>query len=823
MNQKITVSRGIQYGIVIVAILLFALIWPLGIVKNTHTSKSDEVILQESDPISVENNGTQMFIPEGSYLKAVELYIANDMQGETITFRLYDGAYQQLWETFYTVDAWESFPGLIRIPIEMEMEEGWEYYYTVEGLTTDLVMYYEDTAESTSFANGTYLYGGMEMPGINLIARYHYSASFSGWQILLFGLLLAAVCFGLWKLVDKLFAAKWSHKNKKITVQRVFQWIFNPLIAMVTLIALLAVFPGRVFGTGVINFGFYYLGILLGAAVLFYVVNYKRTGDAPLISLEQIRKNWTDWAMAVCFGGTLWSCYEYMNGLYDIHHSYATCRLLVWFSLVLIFTFGFTRKELLTIYNLIYLVAASIGGYYYAKPYQGIEEQDELYKLQAYVMVIGGFALLQLIIALVKKAVKKQKSGAGIYFPYALAASVVLALLIIFRNGRTWTVLMAVMFGVFYLRMWMWEGRDRLMKIFSNGLILNFLYMIGYSLMHRPYLRFRHNRFGMGFHTVTMTGYYLALVLSAIVVCLFVQYKKTGRWKDVWKELSLLGIGNVYLFLTLSRTGYLAAFVMEIFILLLMTCMEKKKKGRFMAQTVGVFLGASILFFPVVFTAQRMLPALVNDPIYTEFEVWEYTTEKTTPPNSELYIDITAFIKLAKHKLFGIDMGNISLSSAWEKLGPVYRESMGGLLASTDPMAEEEKDFSNGRIEIFREYIGHWNATGHEDMGVPLENGEISTHAHNTFLQVIHDHGLITGILFLVFGIYTFFLGLYRFSKERTKEPYLALIITVVIAFGAAGMVEWIYHICNPFGFSLMVVITPLLFRRGRKHGKEKI
>ena len=242
-----------------------------------------------------------------------------------------------------------------------------------------------------------------------------------------------------------------------------------------------------------------------------------------------------------------------------------------------------------------------------------------------------------------------------------------------------------------------------------------------------------------------------------------------------------------------------------------------------MLQSLGLFAAVSLMFFPVVFTAQRMLPAMVNDPIYAEFEVWEYTTDKTTPPDSELYIDIVAFVKVAKHKLFGMEMENISLSSAWEKLNPVYLRSGGGFLASAEPMAEEEKDFSNGRIEIFREYIGHWNATGHEDMGVLLANGEISTHAHNTFLQVAHDHGVMTGILFLLFGIFTFFLGLYRLEKEKKREPYLALIVALVIAFGAAGMVEWIYHICNPFGFSLMVVIAPLLFGGGQKHGKETI
>lgn len=815
MNQKIKLSRGIQYCIIAAALFLFLLIWPLGIIENRSTSKSDEVILQESDPISVENNGTQMFIAEGGYLKAMELYIANDMRGETITLRIYDGAYQQLWETFHVVDAEAKFPGFIRIPVEMETEEDWEYYYTVEGLTTDLVMYYEDTAASSSYANGTYLYGGEEMPGINLIVRYRYSEPFLWWMVLSLGVLLTAMAFGLWKLTDRLFAAKLKKRNKEISFQRLLQWIGNPLIVLTAVMGLLTVFPGRMFGVGAINYGFYYLGILLAAAVLLYGINHKRLGMEPLLTREQIKERWPQWGMSVCFAGALWSCYEYMNGLYDIHHSYATCKLLVWVSLVLVFTFRFNRQELLTVYNLIYLAAASIGGYYYARPYQGIEEQDELYKLQAYVLVVGGFLLLQMSIALIKKIVKKQGGAARFYLPYTLAVILILAALIVFRNTRTWTILLAVLFGIFYLRIWMWEKRDRLLNIFANGLILNFIYTVGYCLMHRPYLRFRHNRYGMNYHTVTMTGYYLALVLCAIVVRLFVQYRKTKRWQDAWKELSLLGIGNVYLFLTLSRTGYLAALVMEVFMVVLMTFLQEKKRLKVMLQTLGLFLGVSLLFFPVVFTAQRILPAAFNDPIYSEIEVWEYTTKKTTPKDSELYLDLPAFIKIVKHKLLGLEMENISLSSAWERLWPVYLKDIGPPRASTDPMAGEEQDFSNGRIDIFRAYIEHWNGTGHEAMGVPLEGGEISTHAHNTFLQVAHDHGVIVGILFVLFGIYTFALAVYRYRTEKSGQPYLALIIAVTIAFGTAGMVEWIYHICNPFGFSIMVVIAPLLFKDG--------
>ena len=90
----------------------------------------------------------------------------------------------------------------------------------------------------------------------------------------------------------------------------------------------------------------------------------------------------------------------------------------------------------------------------------------------------------------------------------------------------------------------------------------------------------------------------------------------------------MLGIGNVYLFLTLSRTGYLAAFIMEIFMACFFAVLYEKKKILAIFKNLSITVGVSILFFPVVFTAQRIVPALNDDPIYSEIEVWEYVVEK---------------------------------------------------------------------------------------------------------------------------------------------------------------------------------------------------
>ena len=604
------------------------------------------------------------------------------------------------------------------------------------------------------------------------------------------------------------------------------QILANPVVIAVTLVLLFLVFPKKIFGFGAINYVFYYIGIAIAAAVLLLGINYKRKGMEPLITMETVKKEWPLWIMAVSFAGVLWSCYEYLNGLYDIHHMYASCKMLTWFCVMLLCTFE--KEYVCKLYNIVYVVAAYLWRQEYIKPYLGVHEKEELYKLQSLVIIFGVFVGIQIVLSIIRLIRKKERVTAKLCYPYAVLVAVWMILMVVYRNGRDWILQMAVMFVVFYYCMWRWDRRNELLRVFCNGIILNFIYMVGFCLLHRPYLRFRHNRFGMGFHTVTMTGYYLAMVLAAIVIRLFIRYGKTKRWIDCWKELSLLGIANAYLFITLSRTGYISAFFMQIFVMIWMALVWNKKKVIGILTSAGLMLGASVLAFPMVFTAQRIVPAIANDPVYSEIEVWEYVIEKGDRKDSELYIDITAFLKVMGSKLFGLDTGNISLSklengvleelAAWEETtAPVYVKNDSYMVASEAESYEEQEDISNGRFEIFTSYIGHWNMTGHEDMGVPLPDGSIAVHAHNTYLQMIHDNGLITGAVFVMLGVVSFFTAMIRYSKENKKDSYLALTVAIIIGFAAAGLVEWIFQINNFYGIAILVVITPLLFQNKKE------
>lgn len=839
MNQSVKLSKAISYVVMICAALLFLAIWPGEFIQQKYVSKSNEIHAMESDPVNVEHNVTQMFVGEGDELSAVDLYVCNDMRGETITFRLYDASYTEIFNTFYVVKDTQKSPGFVHIPVGFNLDKDQEYYFTIEGLTADMTVAYEARETSTSIVNGFMSYGGVEIQRYNVIIRYEYTNPFMWWQILIAGVVIAAVAAGLCFLTRFLFTKKLE--DKEVKVHNVFRVVLSPIVIIVGLAFCLMIFPGRRFGTGVLNYAFYGGGVILLTVVALYIINYKRVGMKPLLEWQTVKEQLPEILQAVCFAKVIWSCYEYMNGLYDIHHAFATRKMIIWFLLAIVCTYS--KKELLRIWNLLFLVAMGIFGYFYAKPYFGVEEEGELYKLQAYIIVIGSFVILQLVINLVRILLKKDKLKRRLSLPYFLCMTLLLALMVAFRNMRDWPVLTMFLFYMFYLRMWFWEKSDRILVIFGNGLILNFIYMVWYSLLHRPYHRYYFYRYGLGFHTVTMTSVYLTLIICAIFARLYRKMRSEYRLVDMWPEWCLLATANIYLFLTLSRTGYIAAFITEVFVIVLIACVGKRQKLKACGCYLAIVLLSSVLFFPIVFTVTRTIPALVNDPILSEVEMTTHAIHKGTPSDSILYTDLARVMKLAGYKVLGMYQDEFSYRDATKEslqedyFYPALAEKLRAIIAPSDIhvvnnnilLASEEEgigdentldDMTNGRIEIFETYIDNWNLTGHEEMGITDANGALIVHAHNIFLQVIHDHGLITGVVFVLFGVFSFVMAMIGFIKKKNAD--LVLTIAVLLSFAVAGMAEWLFHLCNPFGISVFFVVTPLLFRNKEMKVDEK-
>lgn len=829
MNQSIRLSKAIKILIMICAALLFVSIWPADIIQEKYVSKSNEIFAMESDPVNVEHNVTQMFVGEGGELSAVDLYVCNDMQGETITFRLYDAGYHEVFNNFYVVKENQELPGFVHIPVGYDLVKDQEYYFTLEGLSADMTVAYELRETSTSIVNGFMSYGGVEIQRYNVIIRYEYSNPFVWWKVVLLGVAIAAAASALVWCVSRLFEKKFTDRDVK--VHTVFKVVLNPIVIIAGGILCLMIFPGRVFGTGAINYAVYGGSVVLLTLILLYLINYKRVGNEPLIDWSVVKSNIPGYLQSFCVAMTLWYCCEYLNGLYNIHHYLAARKMMTWFLLIIVCTYS--AKELFTIWNGIYLVIASVAGYFYAKPYFGIEEQEELYQLSACFFVVAGLVLILLIGSIVRLILKKDKIEKRLSVPYVLFYVFLLGMMIAFRNTRDWVIAMVVMFAVFYLRQWVYDKSDRILTVYGNGVILNFVFMVCYSLVHRPFNKFRLHRYAMGFHTVTHTGVYLSLVISVALVLFLQKYRKSKRLIDTWPQLLVLVVANAYLILTMCRTGYFAVIVTTVFIVIAFCCKLGKSVWKHMAKCFGSILVMTVLFCPIVFTMTRISPALWNDPEYHEVEVFGDQVFKGTPKDSWYYIDVPYYWERILDKVFNIqkeealvpsldtqnqlaDLSNEIMVQAHKVLVPddvfVINDSM--LVANNSEEIKDQEllnEMSSGRITIFKNYIAQWNLTGHEKMGAIKPNGDEYVHAHNVFLQVIHDHGLITGIIFILFGITTFVVTLIHFYSR--KEWNVILIASVILMFATSGMTEWNFHLCNPFGISLFMVITPLLFK----------
>ncbi len=129
----------------------------------------------------------------------------------------------------------------------------------------------------------------------------------------------------------------------------------------------------------------------------------------------------------------------------------------------------------------------------------------------------------------------------------------------------------------------------------------------------------------------------------------------------------------------------------------------------------------------------------------------------------------------------------------------------------TDLFSEEGiETVSNGRLSIFKAYLREMNLFGHEEMGAVLDSGEVAIHAHNTYLQVMYDNGIIAGI---VFGIFVFVsavsAGIY-YRKNREKVPGALLAYAMVLCFAVAAVTEWVFQFSNPMTIALLLAVIPV-------------
>ncbi len=385
-------------------------------------------------------------------------------------------------------------------------------------------------------------------------------------------------------------------------------------------------------------------------------------------------------------------------------------------------------------------------------------------------------------------------------------------LLVLFRNTRGWTFTVAVPFTLFYLLGLNREKWRELLQEFRWGVLWSFGAILAFSLLFRPYQKLFNPRYPLAFYSVATCSLYLVVVFLAAFCQVLSCFWEKRQKHQFFVPLLVMGTVFCYTGMTISRTAFLAigSAAALAFFCLGTTLFRKQLLRLGMAYVTPVL--AALFLFPLVFTLTRGVPALVGHPYVMGGEFWEgETITSEDPMDSEKYMDWQRFRSLTLDKLFGAENKNVQA-----KVDRIQASIMPALLVAHGVTPEtwyneSENSVSNGRVDIFKAYLARLNLTGHDAMGVDTE--EMSyPHAHNTFLQTAYDHGIFVGICFLLLGVVSGVRALVLCLRQQDKIDDVFPLM-VLVAFGMAGMTEWVFHPSILLGFTLLLVQGILVFR----------
>lgn len=957
MYKIVKKSRAIQTVVILLTLLGMMSVYPLRLWNESIPSVSNQLLAGSSDSVGSDYL-LQRFIAQYDHLGTINLYLADfengwnrDQRVDTFIFRMLDSDMQIMFEEDVDV-RFTDIPGFCSVYINEDLEVGKDYYFFLQGRDGSRVWFgLEETAAAGTQYVSRLIYNYDELQGYNVIAEYNYTVPLRKNKIFLYDALLfilAALLVGAVELFYRI-----SKKDKLITVGRAFQFTANTLVAAGTLVSIWNISIRRYFSGQLTDNIFYTAGTLLGSLLLFYAINHKRNRAEYRPAAGLVKEKWVDLLQAVCIAAAVWACCNYMNGLYEIHHRAAERQLIVFLALAAI-VMG-TRKEIFNKATLAYTVIAAGITLWYRSIYVDYLAMDEwdlkILRWGILAVILAGF----LIVSIVTQLARRKRTG-RISVWYGILLAVFFVLIIVFRNTRWWTVAMAAAFTIFYLRFGLWDKKAHFLQNICNGLLIHFVCCMVFSFVRRPFLSWVYPRFPFVFHTVTVTAVYMTFVMCAAFMKLLDRYKAVctqkplNRLKAVWKELVLFGASSTYMLFTASRTGFLAvAAMIAAAVILFLTGLEKGKR-----KSIGVLAGAAVVSvvwcFPVIFTAQRILPAVCNNVFRYEVEEFPDAITRGNEWDSMYYITVRRFTEVFNNKIFGLPesgSGAYERSEEYQKyrskrfnnkgevvwVGSVedlYSEdsqgagenaaadensgaggnaaadqnsgaggnaaadenaqaagnaqtngdnglaadgqTAGGVAVTQDTKlniigtkSEEERaaeaaeaadreqealsgsfeededeeedtqetvvedtsvyekteEYANGRMDIFKAYLGQLNLTGHDEMGALLPDGTTAVHAHNIYLQVAYDHGLVVGVLFILVGAASFIQGCIYYKRRKNEVPCAALPAVAVVAFAMAGLVEWIFHLCHPAGLVLLLVLAPLLFDMNGKKDKS--
>ena len=445
-----------------------------------------------------------------------------------------------------------------------------------------------------------------------------------------------------------------------------------------------------------------------------------------------------------------------------------------------------------------------------------IKGQPLVYFMNERVVLMLAAFLFGIILIHIFMYLVVEKRSPGLNKPFALAWLAMMALMAVSRSEYLWPIAYLVMFGCFYLTDYTAYEREELFQGMLDGIILGFFLMQGWCFVFRPYDAVRYR--GV-YNNCNMNALFYLVVLAAVLTKLIYVYgKECGKWIRLYYWL---GTGAVlgFLFMTISRTGWLTAVALVLAALFfLWKTMHGNNvhgnkvpgKNKFVSGILGSFLKNGfivilcfLITIPLVFCAVRYLPPVFHHPVWFYGEWHENKVHSWDKWDSDKFVNPDRLIRTANErvaKILGIinsdNKGTVGIETEIDErllsVTPLQQQLYDEMWEAG--FAMDPADRQNAlllRKTIYRYYISMLNLTGHpeSEQGFQILPDHRIGHAHNIYIQYGVDFGIVVMLLFIALTVWTVVCMIRKFV--RTKSVVYAGCLLIVMVPAVFGMLEY--------------------------------
>lgn len=389
------------------------------------------------------------------------------------------------------------------------------------------------------------------------------------------------------------------------------------------------------------------------------------------------------------------------------------------------------------------------------------------------------------------------------YLPLFIIWSAMLILMIFSKSDSLWPECYFVLFLCYYLTPQTPAQRKNVAMGLVNGMILGYVLIQAHSLLCRPYDRVRYQG---NFCNPNNNCLFLCLCLAAILAKILFLTKENGN--KILRIFYFLLAGTCYSFIcmTISRSGYLTAFVVTFFFLIAYCRIRAKK----IFIRMGILLvSLFVVMLPVTYLAVRYIPTIHPHVLFYYQEGYSETYVHSWDKwDSEKYVTFPQMLNaiLGRFEILKNSYDNLSGNSAETAPAPESMETapVSDPVSAPAPItalsdaetAPAEAQITPDRIPILsdeelentllvRYTIYHWFFSHLSLRGMPYDEQGLQVgkdywvqHAHNIYLDYGINFGYPVMILFTVF----IWWGIGRLFRRGVKTANMEKLAYVLIA-----------------------------------------